>query len=108
MKKMTASVLLFSILLFFCIPFSHAQNLSFTKPANFLPDAKTDKSFDITYFKGSHFVTWKEPGIFGRIHVSCLGKKYDTSFSEQRRVIKDGESAFGPVIRTTNDHAYVL
>jgi hypothetical protein len=85
-----------------------SQSLSFSKPFIFLPNAKTDKAFDITNFKNGHFVTWKDAGAFGKVHVCYLGKKYDTAFSEKDQTIANEETAFGPVLRTMNDRIYVF
>lgn len=109
MKILKAPFQLFTLLLG-CLSMNilQAQSLSFTKPVHFLPHATTDKSIDITNFKGGHFVAWKEVGAYGKIHVCYLGKKYDTAFSEQEQVLENEESAFGPVLRTTADRIYIF
>src|SRR5579871_5431126 len=108
MKFLTATRFFLSALLCVYASTLIAQNLSFGKPFNFLPNVKTDKAFDITNFKGAHFVTWKEAGAFGKIHVCYLGKKYDTAFSEKDQIIKDEETAFGAVLRTLGDRIYTF
>src|SRR6202012_5063935 len=85
-----------------------AQNLSFGQPVNFLPNARTDKAIDITNFKGGYFVTWKDAGTAGNIHVCYLGKQYDTQFSQNVATVEGEKSAFAPVLRVVNDRIYVL
>ncbi|WP_428328474.1 phosphatidylinositol-specific phospholipase C domain-containing protein [Mucilaginibacter sp.] len=85
-----------------------AQNLSLTPPLNFLPAARTDKAIDITNFKGRYFVTWKEAGGAGVIHVCYLGKQYDTQFSQHDVIVGTETSAFSPVLRITDKHIYVF
>ncbi len=86
----------------------NAQNLSLSVPVNFLPAASTDKAVDITNFKGRYFVTWKEAGATGIIHVCYLGKQYDTRFSQHDATAGSEVSAFAPVLRTTDKHIYAL
>jgi hypothetical protein len=85
-----------------------AQNLSFTQPVNFLPAASTDKAIDITNFKGNYFVTWKDAGATGHIHVCHLGQQYSTRFSADEATAGEEQSAFAPVLRVVNDHIYAL
>ncbi len=85
-----------------------AQNLSFSQPVNFLPNARTDKAIDITNFKGSYFVTWKDAGAAGSIQVCYLGKQYDTHFSENVATAGDEKSAFAPVLCVVNNRIYAL
>lgn len=85
-----------------------SQNLSFSKPVQFLADARTDKAIDITNFKGAYFVTWKNPGITANLHVAYLGKEYDTTFSQNEQVIENGATAFAPVLRTLGNRIYML
>ncbi|HWK06449.1 MAG TPA: hypothetical protein VNS58_22600 [Puia sp.] len=85
-----------------------AQSLSFTAPRILLPDAGTDKAIDITNFKGGYFVTWKEPGKPGRVHVCYLGRHYDTSYSHPEGIIEQEHTAFAPVLRVLNDRLYLF
>jgi hypothetical protein len=85
-----------------------AQNLSFSQPVNFLPNARTDKAIDITNFKGAYFVTWKDAGANGNIHVCYLGKQYATHFSQNEATVQGEKSAFAPVLRVVNDRIYAL
>ncbi|WP_413667444.1 phosphatidylinositol-specific phospholipase C domain-containing protein [Mucilaginibacter sp. Mucisp86] len=85
-----------------------AQNLSLSAPLNFLPSASTDKAIDITNFKGRYFVTWKESGATGLIHVCYLGKRYDTQFSQYDATVGTETSASAPVLRVTDKHIYTF
>jgi hypothetical protein len=85
-----------------------AQSLSFSQPVNFLPAVRTDKAIDITNFKGGYFVTWKDAGATGNIHVCYLGKQYDTRFSQNETTAGTEKSTFAPVLRVVNNHIYVL
>jgi len=87
---------------------TQAQNLSFSQPINFLPAAHTDKAIDITNFKNGYFVTWKDAGATGNIHVCYLGKQHDTRFSQNETTAGMEKSAFAPVLRVVNNHIYVL
>ncbi len=86
----------------------HAQDLSFSQPINFLPAAHTDKAIDITNFKGSFFVTWKDAGSSGNIHVSYLGNQNSTNFSANEATAGTEQSAYAPVFRVVNDRIYAL
>ena len=88
--------------------FARAQNLSFSQPVNFLPAARTDKAIDITSFKGNYFVTWKEAGPSGSIHVCYVGKQHDIRLLAKDATSGTEKSAFAPVLRVTNNHIYVL
>ncbi|MDN3549289.1 phosphatidylinositol-specific phospholipase C domain-containing protein [Mucilaginibacter aquaedulcis] len=85
-----------------------AQNLSFSQPVNFLPAVRTDKAIDITNFKGGYFVTWKDAGNTGNIHVCYLGKQYNTNFLQNESAVGSEQSAFAPVLRVVNNHIYAL
>jgi hypothetical protein len=85
-----------------------AQNLSLSVPVNFLPAASTDRAIDITNFKGRYFVTWKEGGATGLIHVCYLGKQYATQFSQHDATVGAEVSAFAPVLRVTDRHIYAF
>jgi len=87
---------------------TQAQNLSFSQPINFLPTAHTDKAIDITNFKNGYFVTWKEAGATGNIHICYLGKQHDSRFSQNETTAGTEKSAFAPVLRVVNNHIYVL
>jgi hypothetical protein len=82
MKLFRAAFLSACIVMFLSLTSLKAQNLSLSPPVNFLPAASTDKAIDMTNFKGRYFVTWKETGATGLIHVCYLGKQYDTQFSQ--------------------------
>ena len=86
----------------------HTQNLSFSNPIHFLAGKKTDKAIDIAQFKNNFFVTWKEPGATGTIHVCYLGKQYDTSFIQHEYMLPSEQTAFAPVLRVLNDRIYLL
>lgn len=92
-----ALALLTPLLLLCCC--ASAQNLSFSTPVNFLPDATSDKAIDITRFKGNYFVTWNDAAD-KHIHVTCLNR-HDA-------VIPDAVSDFAPVLRFTSDYIYAL
>ena len=85
-----------------------AQSLTFTSPRVLLPDAGTDKAVDITNFKGSFFITWKEAGSTGKPHVVYLGKHYDTAVSHADGALQDQRTAFPPVLRVTKDRIYLF
>jgi hypothetical protein len=106
--KLTITLIIACFLLFGAAPHLQAQNLSFSQPVNFLPAARTDKAIDITNFKGGYFVTWKDVGSTGNIHVCYLGKQYNTNFSQSDVTIGTEQSAFAPVLRVVNDHIYTL
>lgn len=90
-------------------PFIHAigQNLSFSSPANFLPQATTAKAIDITLFKNTHFVTWNDARD-GSIHVTWLGKQYADPSDYSDVKIDGSQSNSAPVLRATPDYLYVL
>jgi hypothetical protein len=107
--KFLKIIILISGMLVFRIAGLNAQNLSMTEPINFLPAASTDKAIDITNFKGGFFVTWKEAGAAGNIHVCYLGKQYDTKFSQSEAVVLSSEkSAFAPVLHVAGNHLYAF
>ncbi|WP_298733447.1 hypothetical protein [uncultured Chitinophaga sp.] len=85
-----------------------AQNLSFTAPVNFLPQAATDKAIDITSYHGGYFVAWKESGPNGAINVSFLGRRHDTAFVQTQVKIPNSSSNFAPVLQVMNDRLYLL
>src|ERR1044072_420383 len=93
----------------FCYAISlQAQNLSFTAPVNFLPQAATDKAIDITSFHGGYFVAWKESGPNGAINACFLGRRHDTAFVQRVMRIENGSSSFAPVLQVLNDRLYLL
>ncbi len=85
-----------------------SQNLSFTKPAIFLPEAVTDRAIDITNFNGVYFVTWKEAGDAGNVHYSCLGRQYDTETVSTAAVITGQQTAAAPVLRVLDKRIYLF
>ncbi|MHA4808014.1 PI-PLC domain-containing protein [Flavitalea flava] len=101
-------------LLHFCFLFpgflrkAASQDLSFTFPSQLLPGTSTDKSIDITQFKGGFFVTWKEAGNEGKVHVSYLGRQYDTSSFHADGMVQNGQTPFGPVLRVLNNRIYLF
>jgi hypothetical protein len=105
MKFIALTLTLFCLLIF---NHAQAQNLSFGQPVNFLPAARTDKAIDVTSFKGGYFVTWKDAGPTGNIHVCYLGKRHATQFSPNDAIAGTEKSAFAPVLRVTNNHIYAL
>ncbi|HTI93529.1 MAG TPA: phosphatidylinositol-specific phospholipase C domain-containing protein [Puia sp.] len=86
---------------------TRGQNLSFSPPVNFLPNATSTKAIDITLFKKTHFVTWNDARN-GSIHVTWLGKQYSDPSDYSDATIPEAESAAAPVLRATPDHIYVL
>ncbi|WPU92962.1 hypothetical protein SNE25_26925 [Mucilaginibacter sabulilitoris] len=106
MKLLTATLILFGILTF--DQSTQAQNLSFSQPVNFLPDARTDKAIDITNFKGGYFVTWKDAGATGGIHVCYLGRQHGTKFTQNEASAGYEKSAFAPVLRVVDNRIYAL
>jgi hypothetical protein len=91
-----------------CLNDMVAQSLTFTAPQNFLPNAVTDKAIDITNFKGGFFVTWKESGVSGKVHVSYLGRYYDTTTAHKDGVVEKEQTCFNPVLRVLNDRLYLF
>jgi hypothetical protein len=85
-----------------------AQNLSFTAPVNFLPQAATDKAIDIAGFRGGYFVAWKESGPNGAINACFLGRRHDTAFVQRVMKIENSSSNFAPVLQVLNDRLYLL
>lgn len=85
-----------------------AQNLSFTAPVNFLPQAATDKAIDIASFHGGYFVAWKENGPNAAINVCFLGRHQDTAFVQRVMRIENSSSNFAPVLQVLNDRLYLL
>ncbi|SDP57646.1 Phosphatidylinositol-specific phospholipase C, X domain [Mucilaginibacter sp. OK268] len=108
MKSLFLSTALILFLTFSVSKKTQAQNLSFSQPINFLPTAHTDKAIDITNFKNGYFVTWKDAGATGNIHVCYLGKQHDTRFSQNETIAGTEKSAFAPVLRVVSNHIYVL
>jgi len=108
MKLLIISVILILFLILSGSKDLRAQSLSFSQPVNFLPAARTDKAIDITNFKGGYFVTWKDAGAVGNIHVCYLGKQYDTRFLQNETTAGTEKSAFAPVLRVVNNHIYAL
>lgn len=85
-----------------------AQNLHFTVPSNFLAGATTDKAIDMTNFKGGFFVTWKEAGNDGYVHLSYLGRHYDTAYSHRADILQGEQTVFAPVFRVCRDRIYLF
>lgn len=86
---------------------SFAQNLSFSLPVNFLPEARTDKAFDITNFNGGYFVIWKDAGgKAGAPHIAYLGKNYDTTASHSEQILREESTASAPVLRNMGKRIY--
>ena len=83
------------------------QNLSFSSPLDFYPEATTKKAIDITLFKNTHFVTWNDART-GSIHVTWLGKEYADPSDYYDVMISGSQSSFGPVLRATPNYIYVL
>ena len=108
MKFLAITTIIIFFLLISDINHLSAQSLSFSQPINFLPAARTDKAIDITNFKGSYFVAWKDAGSTGNIHVCYLGKQYDTRFSQNEITVGTEQSAFAPVLRVVNNRIYTL
>ncbi|MFT3826483.1 MAG: hypothetical protein QM731_21360 [Chitinophagaceae bacterium] len=88
--------------------FALAQNLSFTRPANFLPHAATDNAIDITHFKKGYFVAWKEIGKKAMVHVCYLGQHYDTIATPKESSVQGSYTAFAPVFRVLNERLYLF
>ena len=86
---------------------ARGQNLSFSPPVNFLPNATSTKAIDITLFKKTHFVTWNDARN-GSIHVTWLGKQYSDPSDYSDATIPEAQSSFAPVLRATSDYIYVL
>src|ERR1700754_3177062 len=86
---------------------ARGQNLSFSPPVNFLPNATSTKAIDITLFKKTHFVTWNDARN-GSIHVTWLGKQYSDPSDYSDATIPEAQSSFAPVLRATPDYIYVL
>ncbi|MDN5287231.1 MAG: Phosphatidylinositol-specific phospholipase domain [Mucilaginibacter sp.] len=108
MKFITLTLTLLYFLILAGIDDARAQNLSFNQPVNFLPTARTDKAVDITSFKGNYFITWKDAGPTGNIHVCYLGKRHAIQINQKDVTTGTEKSAFAPVLRVTNNHIYVL
>ncbi|MEN0052617.1 MAG: phosphatidylinositol-specific phospholipase C domain-containing protein [Mucilaginibacter sp.] len=106
--KVLTTIIVACLLIIIAVVDVQAQNLSFSQPVNFLPAARTDKAIDITNFKGGYFVTWKDAGNTGGIHVCYLGKQYNTNFLQSELAIGNEQSAFAPVLRVINNHIYAL
>jgi len=86
---------------------SVAQNLSFSLPVNFLPNARTDKAFDITNFNQGYFVIWKDAaGKSGTPHIAYLGKNYDTAASHPEQTLQGESTYFAPVLRNMGKRIY--
>ncbi len=94
-------------LLFLCGFIANGQNLNFTHPAKFLPNAKTDRAMDITNFNGVYFVTWKDAGS-GNVYYSCLGKQYDTETVSTETAIPNQQTAASPVLRVLDKRIYLF
>jgi hypothetical protein len=88
---------------------SAAQNLHFGIPHPVLAGITTDRSTDVTHFKGGFFLTWKEPGQSGRVRMAYLGRQYDTTGSHHQETLPgDERSAFAPVFRVWKDRLYLF
>ncbi len=90
-------------------PYIHTcgQNLSFSSPANFLPQVTTGNAIDITQFKNTHFVTFNDART-GSIHVTWLGKQYADPSDYNDAPISGSQSNFAPVLRATPNYLYVF
>ena len=44
-------------------------------------------------FEGGFFVTWKQAGDYGAVHVSYLGRHYDTSYAHREVVLPEEQTA---------------
>ncbi len=107
MKKPAIHFLL-AVLLVLIAVHNNAQSLSFTQPESLLPSARTDRAIDITNFKGHYFITWKEPGRTGNVHVCYLGKQYDTVFAPHEATLQNEQTAYAPVLRVWDNRIYLL
>jgi len=109
MKTLTAlnKFLLSFTFVLLIVNWSVAQNLSFSLPVNFLPDARTDKAFDITNFNEGYFVIWKDATAkAGTPHIAYLGKNYDTATSHSEQILQNESTAFAPVLRNMGKRIY--
>jgi hypothetical protein len=97
----TAGILL---LLFVSV---NAQNLSFTRPTQFLRDVKSDKAPAIVNFKGDYFIAWKQIGS-GGLSFSYLGKHYDTAAAFSPTLVPGAQTSFAPAFRVLNDKLYLF
>ncbi|MFD0752185.1 hypothetical protein ACFQZS_18675 [Mucilaginibacter calamicampi] len=95
-----------ALVLFMCGKLT-AQSLSFGEPVEFMPGATTDNAVDITNYKGGFFVSWKEIGKTGKIHLRYLGKQYAAIASQHEEQLSDAQSNFAPVFSKLNGRLYL-
>jgi hypothetical protein len=86
---------------------ARAQNLSFSFPVSYLPEAHTDRAMDITNFDGNFFAVWKELGAVGAVRVSYLGRQYG-SFNPHAQTVESANTQSAPVLRVLKDRMYVF
>ena len=91
----------------FTLSNAFGQHLSFSPPANFLPEVRTNKAIDITTFKRNFFVTWNDVRD-GSIHVAWLGRGSNHPAGEDELTVGGAQSNFAPVLRSTPDYLYVF
>lgn len=102
----TIPLLLF-VFVIFSFGVSLAQSLSFGEPIDILPGVTTDKAVDVTNYKGGFFISWKEAGVTGKVHLRYLGKQYATVASQHDEALPDAQSPFAPVFSHLNGKLYL-
>ncbi len=86
---------------------STAQSLSFGEPVELTQNAVTDKAIDVTNYKGGFFISWKELGITGKMHVRYLGRQYAKIATQHDEALQDAESAFSPTFSKVGGRLYL-
>ena len=84
-----------------------AQSLSFADPINIMPGVTTDKAVDISNYKGGFFISWKEVGKMGKIHLRYLGKQYAAIAAQDEEALPSAQSSFAPVFSILNGRLYL-
>ena len=103
----TARLLLPVICALLIVDTLEAQNLSFSSPIAYLPEARTDRAIDITNFKGNFFAVWKDAGAGGNVYISHLGRQYG-SFDPRVHAVEGARTQSAPVLRVLKDRMYVF
>jgi len=84
-----------------------AQSLSFGNPIEIMPGVTTDKAVDITNYKGGIFISWKDLGKTGKMHLRYLGNQYASIGGQHEEALPNTQSAFAPVFSLLNGRLYL-
>ncbi|MFA6056893.1 MAG: phosphatidylinositol-specific phospholipase C domain-containing protein [Taibaiella sp.] len=101
------SLTVFVVFILHCFA-GFAQSLSFTAPQNIVPAARSDNAISIAAFDHHYFLTWKDTGSAGNIHIGTLPAKDDSFFVQKEYLLKHAVTQCAPVLLTTAGQCYLF